>query len=130
MILSPNILVSNLLFKRKILTILYLEFKQFFKRRRYSNKIINNGFDRAINTTRSDALLPESRATDDLKNLILVMDYHPNFRDIPKLIKDHLSILYESPRMKKVCNSNKTCIRTGFRKTKKFERSSCSLGTP
>ena len=78
------------------------EFKQFFKRRCYSNKIINNGFDRAINTTWSDALLPKSRATDDLKNLILIMDYHPNFRDIPKLIKDHLSILYESPRMKKV----------------------------
>ena len=97
------------------------EFKQFFKRRHYSNKIINNGFDRAINTTRSYALLPKSRATDDLKNLILVMDYHPNFRDIPKLIKDHLSILYESPRMKKVFNSNKTCIRTGFRRTKNLK---------
>ena len=66
------------------------EFKQFFKRRRYTNKIINNGFDRTINTTRSDALLPKSRATDDLTNLVLVKDYHPNFRDIPKLIKDHL----------------------------------------
>ena len=94
------------------------EFKQFFKRRRYSNKIISNGFGRAINTTRSDALLPKSRATDGLRNLVLVMDYHPNFRDIPKLIKDHLSILYESPRMKKVFSSNKTCIRTGFRRTK------------
>ena len=59
------------------------EFKQFFKRRRYSNKIINNGFDRTINTTRSDAVLPKSRATDDLKNLVLVMDYRLNFRDIP-----------------------------------------------
>ena len=97
------------------------EFKQFFKRRHYSNKIINNGFDRAINTTRFDALLPKSRATYNLKNLMLVMDYHPNFRDIPKLIKDHLSILYESPHMKKVFNSNKTCIRTGFHRTKNLK---------
>ena len=49
------------------------------------------------------------------------MDYHPNFRDIPKLIKDHLSILYESPRMKKVFSSNKTCIRTCFRRTKNLK---------
>ena len=49
------------------------------------------------------------------------MEYCPNFRDIPKLIKDHLSILYESPRMKKVFNSNKTCIRTGFHRTKNFK---------
>ena len=45
------------------------------------------------------------------------MDYHPNFRDIPKLIKDHLSILFESPHMKKVFNS----IRTGFHRTKNMK---------
>ena len=49
------------------------------------------------------------------------MDYHPNFRDVPKLIKDHLQILYESPRMKKVFSSSKTCIRTGFRRTKNLK---------
>ena len=49
------------------------------------------------------------------------MDYHPNFRDIPKLIKDHLSILCESPRMKKIFSSNKTCIRTGFHRTKNLK---------
>ena len=47
-------------------------------------KIINNGFN---------ALLPKSRASDNLTNLVPVMDYHPNFRDVPKLIKDHLKIL-------------------------------------
>ena len=31
---------------------------------------------------RSDELLPKSRITDNLKNLVLVMDYHPNFGDI------------------------------------------------
>ena len=76
------------------------DFKQYFRRRRYSNKIINNGFNRAINITRSDALLPKSRTPDNFKNLVLVMDCHPNFRDVPELIKDHLQILYESPRVK------------------------------
>ena len=94
------------------------DFKQYFRCRRYSNKIINNGFNRAINITCSDALLPKSRAPDNFKNLVLVMDYHPNFRDVPKLIKDHLQILYESPRIKKVFSNSKTCIRTGFQRTK------------
>ena len=77
------------------------DFKQYF--RRYSHKIIiNRGFNRTINITRSDALLPKSRAPDNFKHLVLVMDYHPNVKDVPKLIKDHLQILYESPRMKKV----------------------------
>ena len=49
------------------------------------------------------------------------MDYHPNFRDIPKLIRDHLSILYESPRMKTVFSNDKTCIRTGFRRKKNLK---------
>ena len=77
------------------------EFKQYLRRRRYSNKIINNGFNRAINITRSDALLPKSRAPDNFKKLVPAMDYQPYFRDIPKLIKDHLPVLYESPRMKR-----------------------------
>ena len=97
------------------------DFKQYFRCRCYSNKIINKGFNRAINITCSDALLPKSRAPDNFKNLVPVMDYYPNFRDVPKLIKDHLQILYESPRMKKVISSNKTCIRTGFRRTKNLK---------
>ena len=90
----------------------------FFQCRRYNNNIINKGFKRAKNIARSDALLPKPSTIDSLQNLVLVMDYHPNFRDIPKLIRDHLSILYESPRMKKVFSNDKTRIRTGFRRTK------------
>ena len=73
------------------------------------------------NITHTDALLPKPKAPDNFKNLELVMDYHPNFRDVFKLIKDHLQILCESPRMKKVFSSNKTCIRTGFWRTKNLK---------
>ena len=99
------------------------EFRHFVyvQRRRYNNNIINKGFNRAKNITRSDALLPKSSTDDSLQNLVLVMDYHPNFRDTPKLIRDHLSFLYESPRMKKVFNNDKTRIRTGFRRTKNLK---------
>ena len=45
----------------------------------------------------------------------------PTFRDVPKLIKDHLQILYESPCMKKVFSSNKTCIGTGFWRIKNWK---------
>ena len=61
--------------------------------------------------------LPKPSTIDSLQNLVLVIDYHPNFRDIPELIRDHLSILYESPRMKKVFSDDKTRIRTSFRRT-------------
>ena len=105
------------------------EFKQYFRCRSYSNKIINNGSNKAINITHSDALLPKSRAQDNFKHLVLVMDHHSNFGDIPKLIKDHLSILYKSPRMKKVFSSNKASIRIGFQRTSNLKESSCSLGT-
>ena len=97
------------------------EFKHFFQCRRYNNNIINKGFKRAKRVTRSDALLPKSSTNDSLQNLVLVMDYHPNFRDIPKLIRDHLSILYESPRMEKVFSNDKTRIRAGFRETKSLK---------
>ena len=65
-------------------------------------------------------LNPGHQTTSDI-NLVLVMDYHPNFKDVPKLIKDHLQILYESPHMKKVFSSSKTCIRTGFQRTKNLK---------
>ena len=97
------------------------EFKHFFKFRQYNNNIINKGFKRAKNIARSDALLPKPSTIDSLQNLVRVMDYHPNFRDIPKLIRDHLSILYESPCMKKVFSNDKTRIRTGFRRTKNLK---------
>ena len=97
------------------------EFKHFFQHRRYNNNNINKGFKRANNITRSDALLPKPSTNDSLQNLVLVMDYHPNFRDIPKLIRDHLSILYMTLRMKKVFSNDKTRIRTGFRRTKNLK---------
>ena len=97
------------------------EFKHFFQRRQYNNNIINKGFKRAKNITCSDALLPKPSTNDSLQNLVLVMDYHPNFRDIPKLIRDHLSILYESPRMRKVFSNDKTRIRIGFRRMKNLK---------
>ena len=42
------------------------KFKQYFRPGRYSNKIINNGFNKAINIMHSDALLPTT--TDNFKN--------------------------------------------------------------
>ena len=90
------------------------EFKHFFQCRRYNNNIINKGFKRAKNIAHSDALLPKPSTIDSLQNLVLVMDYHPNFRDIPKFTRDQLSILYESPRIKKAFSNDKTRIRTGF----------------
>ena len=52
---------------------------------------------------------------------MLVMDYHPNFRDIPTRIRDHLSVLYQSPSIEKVFSNDKTRIRTGFRRTKNLK---------
>ena len=46
------------------------------------------------------------------------MDYHPDLKDLPKLIKNNLPTLYESPRMRKVFSDDKVQIRTGFRRTK------------
>ena len=69
----------------------------------------------------SDALLPKPSIIDSLQNLVLVMDYHPDFNNIHKLIRNHFSILYESPRMKKVFSNDKTRIRTSFRRTKNLK---------
>ena len=49
------------------------------------------------------------------------MDYHPNLKDLPKLIKNHLPTLYESPRMRKVFSDDKVHIRIGFRRTKNLK---------
>ena len=52
---------------------------------------------------------------------IYTFDYHPNFNGLPLLIRDHLKILFESPRMRKVFSQDNTCIRTGFRTTKNLK---------
>ena len=49
------------------------------------------------------------------------MDYHPNLKDLPKLIKNHLPTVYESPHMRKVFSDDKVQIRTGFRRTKNLK---------
>ena len=97
------------------------EYYQFFKRRKYKDSIIRKGFDQARNTPRSNALLRKSRANDTRRNLVLIMDYHPNLKDLPKLIKSHLPTLYESPRMRKLFSNDKVQIRTGFRRTKNLK---------
>ena len=94
------------------------EYHQFFKRRKYKNNVIRKGFDQAKNTSRSDALLSKSITNDTRRNLVLIMDYHPNLKDLPKLIKNHLPTLYESPRMRNVFSDDKVQIGTGFRRTK------------
>ena len=93
------------------------ECHQFFKRRKYKNSVIRKGFDQARNTSRSNALLSESRTNDTKRNLVLVMDYHPNLKDLPKL----LPTLYESRRMRKAFTDDKVQIRTGFRRTKNLK---------
>ena len=75
----------------------------------------------AKNTSRSDALLSKSTTNDTRRNLVLIMDYHPNLKDLPKLINNHLPSLYESPRMRKVFSDDKVQIRTGFCRTKNLK---------
>ena len=97
------------------------EYYQFFKRRKYKDSVIRKGFDQARNTPRSNALLRKSRANDTRRNLVLIMDYHPNLKDLPKLIKSHLPTLYKSPRMRKRFSNDNEQIRTGFRRTKNLK---------
>ena len=82
------------------------------------------GFDQARNTPRSNALLRKSRANDTRLDLVMIMDYHPNLKDLPKLIKSHLPTLYASPCMRKLFSNDKAQIRTGFRRTKNLKDSS------
>ena len=89
------------------------------------------------------------KVLSELKTLHILMHFYPNlaqlivcriwrwlwtttqnFRDIPKLIRDHLPILYESPRMKKVLSDDKTHIRTGFRRTKTLKDLLVPLALP
>ena len=49
------------------------------------------------------------------------MDYHPNLKNIPRLIKNHLPTLHESSRMRKVFSDDKVQIRTGFRRSKNLK---------
>ena len=98
-----------------------LEYKQYFKRGNYKNCIIQKGFDNARNIPRSQALKPKTASDQTVHNFALILDYHPNFSGLPLLIRDHLKILFESPRMKEVFSQDKTCIRTGFRRTKNLK---------
>ena len=93
------------------------EYHQFFNLRKYKNTVITKGFHQARNTSRSNALLSKSR-TNDTKP---TKDYHPDLKDLPKLIKNHSPTLYESPRMRKVFRDDKVQIRTGFRITKNLK---------
>ena len=97
------------------------EYHQFFKCRKYKYSVIRKGFNKARNTSRSYALLSKSRTNDTKRNLVLVMDYHPDLKDLPKLIKNHLPTVHESPRMRKVFSDDKVQIRTGFRRTKNLK---------
>ena len=49
------------------------------------------------------------------------MEYHPNLKDLPKLIKNNLPTLHESPRMRKLFSDDKVQIRTGIRRTKNLK---------
>ena len=61
---------------------------------------------------------PKTASDQTVRNFALILDYHPNFNGLPLLIRDHLKILFESLGMRKVFSQDKTCIRTGFRRTK------------
>ena len=98
-----------------------LEYKQYFKHRNYKNCVIQKRFDRARNIPRSQALKPKAASDQTVRNFSLILDYHPNFNGLPLLIRDHLKILFESPRMRKVFSQDKTCIRIGFRITKNLK---------
>ena len=97
------------------------EYHQSFKCRKYKNSVIRKDFDQAKNTSCSDALLSKSITNDTRGNLVLIMDYHPNLKDLSKLIKNHLPTLYESPCMRKVFSDDKVQIRTGFHRTKNLK---------
>ena len=98
-----------------------LKYKQYFKCRNYKNCVIHKGFDKARNIPRSQALKQKIASDQTVRNFALILDYHPNFNGLPLLIRDHLKILFESPRMSKVFSQDKTCIRTGFHRTKNLK---------
>ena len=82
---------------------------------------MQKGFDKARNIPRSHALKPETAFDQTVRNFSLILDYHPNLNGLPLLIRDHLKILFESLRMRKVFCQDKTCIRKGFRRTKNLK---------
>ena len=90
------------------------EYYHFFKRRKYKDSVIRN-------TLCSNALLPKSRTNDTRHKLVLVMNYNPNLKDLPKLIKSHLPTMYESPGMRKHLTIDIVQISTGFYRTKNLK---------
>ena len=65
--------------------------------------------------------MPKSRTSDTKRNLVLVMDYHPDLKDLSKIIENKLPTLYESPRIRKVFSDDKVQIKTGFPRTKNLK---------
>ena len=97
------------------------KYKQYFKCRNYKNCVIQKGFDKARNITRSQALKMKTASDQSEGNFAPILDYHSNFNGLPLLIRDHFKILFESPHMRKVFSQDNTCIRTGFRRTKNLK---------
>ena len=83
--------------------------------------MIQKGFDKARNIPRSQALRRKTASDQSVRNFALILDYYPNFNGLPLLIRDHLKILFESPRMRKAFSQDNTYIRTGFRRTKNLK---------
>ena len=98
-----------------------LGYKQYLKRRNYKNCVIHRGFDKARNLPRSQILKPKTTSDQTVRNFALILDYHPIYNGLPLQIRDHLKILFESPRMRKAFSQDKTCIRTDFRRTKNLK---------
>ena len=65
--------------------------------------------------------MPKSRTSDTRRNLVPVMDYHPDLKDLSKIIENNLPTLYESPRIRKVFRNDKVQIKAGFRRTKNLK---------
>ena len=94
------------------------EYHQFLSK--YKNSIIRKAFDQAKNTSRYDALLSKSITNDTRRNLVRIMDYHPNLKDLP----NSLTITYlpcMSLHAWEKIFSDKVQISTGLRRTKNLK---------
>ena len=98
-----------------------LEYKQYFKHRNYKNCVIDKRLDKARNIPRSQALKQKTASDQTVRNFALILDYSLSFDGLPLLIRYHLKILFESPRMRKVFSQDKTCIRSGFCRAKNLK---------
>ena len=76
--------------------------------------VIQKGFDKARNIRRSQSLKSKTASDQTVRNFALILDYHPNFSGLPLLTKDHLKILFEPPRMRKVFSQDKHASEQAF----------------